>query len=72
MMYIDDCLRSLYEMMVAPSENLSTRTYNVAAMSFTPEELYEVVKKRVPDLQIEYKADGRQKIGKYVIAILKV
>ncbi len=37
MMYIDDCLRSLYEMMTAPEESLSCRTYNVAAMSFTPE-----------------------------------
>ena len=64
MMYIDDCLKSLYEMMVAPDEKLSTRVYNVAAMSFTPEELFEAVKKRVPELEIEYKPDGRQKIGK--------
>ncbi len=63
MMYIDDCLRSLYEMMIAPADNLSTRTYNVAAMSFTPTELFEVVSKRVPGLQIEYKPDSRQKIA---------
>ena len=37
MMYIDDCLRALYEMMTAREEDLSCRTYNVAAMSFTPE-----------------------------------
>ena len=37
MMYIDDCLRSLYEMMTADENDLSCRTYNVAAMSFTPE-----------------------------------
>lgn len=63
MMYIDDCLRSLYDFMVAPAENLSTRTYNVAAMSFTPEELFTEVKKHVPDLIIEYKIDDRQKIA---------
>ena len=32
-------------------------------MSFTPKELFEAVKKRVPELQIEYKPDGRQLIG---------
>ncbi len=64
MMYINDCLRSLYEVMTAPPENLSCRTYNVSAMSFTPDELYTCVKKRVPELKIEYKVDGRQKIGK--------
>lgn len=64
MMYIDDCLRSLYEMMIAPSQHLRSRTYNVAAMSFTPEELFDAIKKRVPNLVVEYKPDGRQKIGK--------
>ncbi len=37
MMFIDDCVRSLYEMMKTPEERLSCRVYNVAAMSFTPE-----------------------------------
>ena len=45
-------------------ETLSTRTYNVAAMSFTPDELFKAVKKHVPHLQITYKVDARQKIGK--------
>ena len=51
-------------MMVAPDDRLSTRTYNVSAMSFTPAELFTAVKRRVPHLEIEYKVDGRQKIGK--------
>ena len=29
--------------MLAPKEDLSTRTYNVHAMSFTPEEIFEEV-----------------------------
>ena len=49
---------------------LSTRTYNVAAMSFTPAELFEAVKKHVPHLQITYKADARQKIGKIICQII--
>ena len=44
MMYIDDCLRGTIEYMMAPKESLSTRTYNVHAMSFTPEEIFEEVK----------------------------
>jgi len=63
MMYIDDCLNSLHQMMSAPKSNLSTRTYNVAAMSFTPDELFKAVKKHVPHLQITYKVDARQKIA---------
>lgn len=63
-MYIDDCLRSLHEMMIAPAEDLTCRVYNVAAMSFTPELIYNEVKKHVPNLSIDYNIDDRQKIGK--------
>ena len=63
MMYIDDCIKSLHEMMIAPEENLSCRVYNVAGMSFTPDILYNEVKKHVPNLAIEYNIDDRQKIG---------
>ena len=50
--------------MIAPEENLSCRVYNVAGMSFTPDILYNEVKKHVPNLAIEYNIDDRQKIGK--------
>jgi len=63
MMYIDDCLRSTIEYMLAPAEGLTTRTYNVHAMSFTPEELHKEVQKWVPELEIEYKVDSRQNIA---------
>ena len=43
MMYIDDCLQSTIQFMLAPATALSTRTYNVHAMSFTPEEIVEAV-----------------------------
>jgi len=63
MMYIDDCLRATIEYMMTPGKELTTRTYNVHAMSFTPEELYAEVKKHVPNLEIEYKVDSRQAIA---------
>merc|ERR1712029_9279 len=63
MMYIDDCLRSTVEFMMADKAGLSTRTYNVHAMSFTPEEIFAEVKKWVPELEIQYQPDSRQQIA---------
>ncbi|XP_077546399.1 L-threonine dehydrogenase [Haemaphysalis longicornis] len=63
MIYITDCLRALIEMMEAPEESLKLRTYNVTAMDFTPEELFHEVRKLVPELQVDYKPDGRQEIA---------
>ncbi|XP_077991323.1 L-threonine 3-dehydrogenase, mitochondrial-like [Glandiceps talaboti] len=63
MMYIDDCLRGLVEMMEAPQHQLKLRTYNLAAMSFTPEELAEEIRKYTPHLEVQYSPDGRQDIA---------
>ena len=64
MMYIDDCLRSVIEMLEIPDEKLRLRTYNINAMSFTPEEIGAAVRKVMPDFTIDYKPDSRQAIGK--------
>lgn len=63
MMYIDDCLRSVVQFMEIPHNSLKQRTYNVNAMSFTPAELVDEVKKYVPDLKVKYEPDSRQKIA---------
>ncbi|ELT88987.1 hypothetical protein CAPTEDRAFT_1836 [Capitella teleta] len=63
MMYIDDCLRSVMEILEVPAEKLKLRTYNIHAMSFTPAEIYAAVKKVIPSLTIEYKPDSRQGIA---------
>ena len=63
MMYIDDCLDSMLQFMDFPSDKLKQRTYNVTAMSFTPEELFNEIKKHVPDLKVTYKIDSRQNIA---------
>ncbi|XP_060247729.1 L-threonine 3-dehydrogenase, mitochondrial [Meriones unguiculatus] len=57
MMYISDCLRATLEVMEAPAECLSMRTYNINAMSFTPDELAQELQKHVPDFQITYCVD---------------
>ncbi|XP_013789843.1 L-threonine 3-dehydrogenase, mitochondrial-like [Limulus polyphemus] len=63
MMYIDDCLRSLIEVMEVPEEKLKLRTYNVAAISFTPEELVQALKKLIPEFHVSYHPDSRQDIA---------
>lgn len=64
MMYIDDCLRATLEVMEAPADTLSMRTYNINAMSFTPEELAQELQKQMPELEVTYDVDPvRQAIG---------
>ncbi|XP_046887356.1 L-threonine 3-dehydrogenase, mitochondrial-like, partial [Hypomesus transpacificus] len=57
MMYIDDCLRATLEVLEAPAEALCSRTYNINAMSFTPHELAEEMKKVLPELRVTYNVD---------------
>lgn len=64
MMHVRDALRALSEFLEAPNEKLIRRVYNVTSMSFTPEELTEKISKYIPELQITYKPDSRQDIGK--------
>jgi nucleoside-diphosphate-sugar epimerase len=64
MMYMDDAIRATVAIMQAPVEQIKIHSsYNLAAMSFTPEEIAEEIKKHVPDFKITYKPDFRQKIA---------
>ena len=49
----------------APPERFTTdgRVYNIQAVSFTPGELVEEMKKHVDDFVVEYRPDERQAIG---------
>lgn len=64
MMYMDDAIRATLELMHAPAENVKVRTsYNLSAMSFTPAEIAEAIKKHIPSFEISYAPDERQKIA---------
>ncbi|MDP4999016.1 MAG: NAD-dependent epimerase/dehydratase family protein [Saprospiraceae bacterium] len=64
MMYMADAVRATLMLMEAPSENIRVRTaYNIAGMSFSPEEIAAAIQKHIPDFQITYSPDFRQKIA---------
>ena len=64
MMYMPDALNAAVKIMDAGKNKVKVRTsYNVAAISFSPEELYEEIKKHVPGFKIVYEPDFRQKIA---------
>jgi nucleoside-diphosphate-sugar epimerase len=64
MMYMPDAIRATIELMEAPAENIKIRTsYNVAAMSFSPEEIGTEIKKHIPGFNMNYAPDYRQAIA---------
>lgn len=64
MMYLQDAMRATIELMEAEKEKIKIRTsYNLASMSFSPEELAEEIQKHKPDFEVSYKPDHRQQIA---------
>jgi nucleoside-diphosphate-sugar epimerase len=64
MMYMDDAIRATIEIMQAPIETIKIRSsYNLSGISFTPAEIALEIKKHIPNFNISYKPDFRQKIA---------
>lgn len=64
MMYMNDAVKATIDLMNVPSKNISVRTsYNVSAISFSPAEIAEVIKKELPGFEISYSPDHRQIIA---------
>ena len=64
MMFMDDAVKATIDIMKAPSEQIKVRSsYNLAAISFTPEEIANSIKQHIHDFKIEYEPDFRQKIA---------
>ncbi|KAJ1843922.1 hypothetical protein LPJ70_003183 [Coemansia sp. RSA 2708] len=64
MAYIDDCITGTMQLLEAPADALTQRTYNVHACAFSPAELAaEVRRQHSPDFAIDYAPDFRQAIA---------
>ena len=64
MMYMDDALKATIQIMQADADQVKIRSsYNLSAMSFTPEQIYEEIKTHYHNFTIKYIPDFRQKIA---------
>src|SRR5574344_237615 len=58
MMYMPDALDAMVDIMEAdPSKLIHRNSFNVTAMSFDPEIIYNAIKKYYPNFEMEYKFD---------------
>ncbi len=58
MMYMPDCIKATMDLMEAPIEKLRYHgDYNISAFSFTPAELANEIKKRIPNFEMSYEID---------------
>ncbi len=64
MMYMPDCLKATIDLLHADFHKLVHHSdFNLSAMSFSAGELAASIRKYMPDFQIEYAPDTRQKIA---------
>lgn len=64
MMYMPDAISSLVKLAEADKSKLTRRTdYNVASYSFSPEGLFNEIRKEMPNFSVTYEPDYRQKIA---------
>ncbi|MEN8123623.1 MAG: NAD-dependent epimerase/dehydratase family protein [Bacteroidota bacterium] len=62
MMYMDDAIEATIKVMQHEKFKKYT-SYNIAAISFSPKEIAEAIKKHIPEFTITYKPDNRQDIA---------
>lgn len=59
MMYMPDALRACMDLMEAdPARLVHRNSFNIAAMSFAPEEIATAVRQFVPELEVTYEVDA--------------
>jgi nucleoside-diphosphate-sugar epimerase len=64
MMHMEDAIRATIEIMHSPAENIKIRgSYNLAGISFTPDQIASEIRKHIPEFRISYKPDFRQAIA---------
>jgi nucleoside-diphosphate-sugar epimerase len=64
MMFMPDAIDSIIGIMQTDKSDIKIRSsYNLSAMSFNPEELFQEIKKSIPNFEISYAPDFRQAIA---------
>lgn len=64
MMFMPDAIDSTIKLMEADASRISIRSsYNLGGISFNPAEIAAEIKKHIPDFEITYEPDFRQKIA---------
>jgi len=64
MMFMDDAVAATINLMEADANNLTIwSSYNLAAVSFTPKQVADTIKKHIPEFTITYNPDFRQQIA---------
>lgn len=64
MMYMPDAIKATIGIMEADPVEIKRRSgYNIAAFSFTPEELATAIRKHIPEFEITYNPDFRQELA---------
>jgi len=64
MMYMPDCIKATLDLMNADLSRLRHHAdFNLAAISFSPRELADEIRKHIPEFSISYEPDSRQAIA---------
>jgi len=64
MMYMQDAIAATIQIMQADTADVKVRTsYNLAGMSFTPEEIAAEIRTHIPEFEMTYATDFRQQIA---------
>lgn len=64
MMFMEDAINATINLMQADAERLTIRSsYNLGAINFTPKQIFESIKKHIPEFSITYNPDFRQAIA---------
>ncbi len=64
MMYMQDAIAATIQIMQADTTDIKVRTsYNLAGMSFTPQEIAAEIRNHIPEFEMTYATDFRQEIA---------
>lgn len=64
MMYMEDAIKATIAIMDAPKKEIKIRSsYNLAGVSYAPEEVAQSIQTHLPDFEISYEPDFRQAIA---------